>query len=54
MRFVGPQKHLFYNIQDDLIEQVFIQSKLEPYLFMKSNMVCIVYVDDTILDGPYK
>ena len=36
------------------LEQGFIQSKLDPCLFMKYNMIFLVYVDDAILYGPNK
>ena len=29
-----------------------MQSIMDPCLFMKQDMICIVYVDDTIIAGP--
>ena len=28
------------------------QSNNDPCLFMRKNMICVVYVDDTIICGP--
>ena len=35
-----------------LLEQGFIQLEHDMYLFMKKDMICVVYVNDTILAGP--
>jgi hypothetical protein len=45
-------KSFFDKLQEGLIERGFTQSTLDPCLFMKKDMICIVYVDDTILTGP--
>jgi hypothetical protein len=34
------------------MERGFTQSEIDPCLFMKKDCICIVYVDDTIYDGP--
>jgi len=47
-------KTFFDKLQAGLLERGFIQSQLDPCLFMKHNMICLVYVDDTILAGPDK
>ena len=49
----GPKK-IFDKIQSGLLEYVFIQYKLYPCIFMKSNMIFLVYVDGTIIYGPDK
>jgi hypothetical protein len=35
-----------------LIERGYTQSEIDPCLFMKSGIICVVYVDDTIFAGP--
>ena len=45
-------KTFFEKLRDGLLERGFTQSILDPCLFMKSNMICVVYVDDTIIAGP--
>ena len=35
-----------------LIERGFKQSELDPCLFLKKNMMCVVYVDETIIPSP--
>ena len=45
-------KTFFEKLCDGLLERGFTQSILDPCLFMKSNMICVVYVDDTIIAGP--
>ena len=43
----------FYEkLSEGLIERGFTQSALDPCLFMKQEMICVVYVDDTIIAGP--
>ena len=44
---------LFYDkLRSGLIERGFTQSIIDPCLFMKHNMICLIYVDDTIITGP--
>ena len=45
-------KILFDKISEGLKERGFVQSELHKCLFMKKNMICVVYVDDTIIVGP--
>ena len=45
-------KSFFDKLSAGLIERGFTQFNLDKCLFMKENMVCVVYVDDTILAGP--
>jgi Reverse transcriptase (RNA-dependent DNA polymerase). len=45
-------KTFFDKLWEGLIERGFTPSKIDPCLFMKNNMICIIYVDDTILCGP--
>ena len=43
----------FYEkLRAGLLERGFTQSNLDSCLFMKHNMICVVYVDDTIIAGP--
>ena len=42
----------FEKLRAGLLERGFTQSVLDPCLFMKENMICAVYVDDTIIAGP--
>ena len=39
-------------LQAGLLERGFTQSAMDPCLFMKRDMICVVYVDDTIIAGP--
>ena len=45
-------KTFFEKLRDRLLEQGFIQSDIDKCLFMKGDMICLIYVDDTILCGP--
>jgi hypothetical protein len=45
-------KTFFDKLRAGLLERGFIPSNIDPCLFMKGNMICVVYVDDTILCGP--
>ena len=45
-------KTFFEKLHDGLLERGFRQSELDPCLFLKENMICVVYVDDTIISGP--
>jgi len=42
----------FEMLRTGLLERGFIQSEHDMCLFMKKYMICVVYVDDTILAGP--
>ena len=42
----------FEMLRTGLLERGFIQSEHDMCLFMKKDMICVVYVDDTILAGP--
>ena len=44
----------FQKLKEGLIERGFVQSDQDPCLFLKKNMICVVYVDDTIIAGPSK
>jgi hypothetical protein len=35
-----------------LVERGYTQSEIDPCLFMKAGIICVVYVDDTIFSGP--
>jgi hypothetical protein len=45
-------KTFFEKLRDGLVERGFTQSTLDPCLFLKKDMICVVYVDDTIIAGP--
>jgi hypothetical protein len=45
-------KTFFDKLRAGLIERGFTPSNIDPCLFLKNNMICVVYVDDTILCGP--
>jgi Reverse transcriptase (RNA-dependent DNA polymerase). len=45
-------KTFFEKLRARLLERGFTASEIDPCLFMKNNMICVVYVDDTILCGP--
>ena len=45
-------KTFFEKLKAGLLERGFIQSEMDKYLFMKRDMICVVYVDDTIFSGP--
>ena len=42
----------FDKLSSGLLERGFIQSNLDQCLFMKKDLICVVYVDDTIIAGP--
>ena len=42
----------FEKLRAGLLERGFRQSNVDHCLFMKRDMVCVVYVDDTIFGGP--
>lgn len=42
----------FEKLRDGLMERGFTQSQHDPCLFMKKDLICVVYVDDTIIAGP--
>jgi hypothetical protein len=37
-----------------LKQRGFIQSKHDTCLFLKQDLICVIYLDDTIFAGPYK
>ena len=45
-------KTFFDELQAGLLEKDFIQSKLDPCLFMKYYMLCLVYLGNMIIAGP--
>ena len=45
-------KTFFDKLRAGILERRFIQSKPDPCIFMKYNMVCIVYLDDMIIAVP--
>lgn len=44
-------KTFYEKLRDGLLEQGFVQSIIDPCLFMKQDMICVIYVDDTIITG---
>ena len=45
-------KPFFDKLKAGLLERNFVQSQIDKCLFMKGNMIYLVYVDDKILCGP--
>jgi hypothetical protein len=45
-------KTFFDHLRTGLLERRFKQSAVDSCLFMKQEMLCVVYVDDTIFAGP--
>jgi len=45
-------KTFFDKLQAGLRERGFESSSLDPCVFMKKDIICVVYVDDTIFAGP--
>jgi hypothetical protein len=39
------------NCEDGLLERGYSQSEIDPCLFLKEGIMCVVYVDDTIFAG---
>jgi hypothetical protein len=39
----------FGELKQGLLERKWVQSQFDPCLFMKYGMICVVYVDDTII-----
>lgn len=46
------QKTFVDKLKAGLLEQYFIQSEIDKCMFIKGDIVCLVYVDDAILAGP--
>jgi hypothetical protein len=42
-------KTFYDKLRFGLLERGWQQSKIDPFLFMKPGMICVVYVDDTII-----
>ena len=45
-------KSFYDKLKSGLIERGFTQSNIDPCLFIKHNMIYLIYVDDTIITGP--
>ena len=45
-------KNLFDKIRTGLVERGFKLLEHDTYLFVKEEMICVVYVDDTLIAGP--
>ena len=45
-------KTFFDKLKAVLLERNFVQSQIDKCLFMKGNIICLVYVDDKILCVP--
>ena len=45
-------KTFYEKLRDGLLERGFTQSIIDPCLFLKKDMICLIYVDDTIITGP--
>ena len=42
----------FEKLRESLLERGYTQSQIDPCLFLKDKLMCVVYVDDTIFAGP--
>jgi hypothetical protein len=45
-------KKFFEKLRDGIVQRVFVQSIHDPCIFMKKDLMFVIYVDDTIFDGP--
>ena len=45
-------KTFYQHLSQGLQKRGWKPSDIDPYLFMKHNMICVIYVDDTIFAGP--
>jgi hypothetical protein len=45
-------KTLFEKLRDGILQRGFVQSIHDPCLFMKKDLICVIYVDGTICAGP--
>ena len=45
-------KNFFEKLKAGLLERNFLQSQVDKCLFMKGDMICLVYVNDKILCRP--
>ena len=45
-------KTFFDKLKVGLLERNFVQSEVDQCIFMKGDLIFLVYVDDTILAGP--
>ena len=45
-------KTFFEMVKGGLLERGYIQSDHDPCLFMKKNLMCVIYVDGAIFSGP--
>ena len=42
----------FEKLRQGLLDRGYVQSDIDPCLFMKQDVICVCYVDDTIFAGP--
>jgi hypothetical protein len=42
-------RNCFFYTRDKLIKMVFVQSEADPCLFISSDIICLIYVDDALL-----
>ena len=47
-----PPKEFFEKLKVGFLKRGLIQSEIDKYMFMKRDMICVVYVDDTMFAGP--
>jgi hypothetical protein len=45
-------KTFFEKLRDGIVKRGFVQSIHDPFIFMKKDLLCVIYVDDTIAAGP--
>jgi hypothetical protein len=45
-------KTFFEKLRDGILQRGFVQSIHYPCIFMKKDLICVIYMDDTIFAGP--
>ena len=45
-------KTFYEMVKEGLLERGYVQLNHDPCLFMKKNLMCVIYVDDVIFSGP--
>jgi hypothetical protein len=44
---------IFEKLKQGLFERKWLQSQIDPCIFMKPGMICVVYMDDTIIGAQH-
>jgi hypothetical protein len=51
-RLKQAPRTFYEKLCEGLLERGFVQSDIDPCVFMKAGCICVIYVDDTIFAGP--